>query len=76
MRFEDEPSPSAARALLKLNFPESDRRRMEELAAKARTGKLTPVEDQETETYEQLGCLLDILHSQARRALDRKRRAS
>lgn len=76
MRFDDEPSPAVARALLKLTFPESDHQRMQDLAAKARAGTLTPMEDQEADTYEQLGCLLDILHSKARSALDRRRRAS
>ena len=76
MRFEQAPSATTARALLKLQFPESDQQRMDELATKARAGTLTPVEDQEAETYEQNGCLLDILHSQTRRALNRPRKAS
>lgn len=76
MRFEQAPSATTARALLKLQFPQSDQRRMDELAMKARAGLLTPAEDEEAETYEQIGCLLDILHSQARRALDRPRKAS
>lgn len=72
-RFEGDPSPMAAQALLKLQFPEGDRRRMRALAAKARAGTLTPDEELETDTYERLGCLLDIVHSKARRVLKRRR---
>lgn len=76
MRFEQAPSATTARALLKLQFPQSDQQRMSELALKAREGTLTPAEDEEAGIYEQIGCLLDILHSQARRALNRPRKAS
>jgi hypothetical protein len=72
IQFEEEPSPTAARALLKLQFAEGDRQRMKELSAKARAGALTPQEERLTNTYERLGCLLDILHSKARRALKRR----
>ena len=75
-RLDQAPSATTARALLKLQFPESDQQHIGELAKKAGTGTLTPSEDQEAETYEQIGCLLDILHSQARRALNRRRKAS
>jgi hypothetical protein len=71
--FETGPSPAAARALLKLQFSDADRQRMRELAAKARAGSLTPDEERLTDTYERLGCLLDILHSKSRRALKRRR---
>lgn len=76
MRFQQAPSAATARALLKLRFPESDQQRMGELATKARAGTLTPAEDQEADAYEQIGCLLDMVHSQARRALNRPRKAS
>ena len=62
--------------LLKIQFPERDRQRMRELAAKARAGALTEDEKQETAAYEQLGCLFDVLHSRARRVLKRRRTAS
>lgn len=62
-------SPSQARALLKLRFSKKDVDRMRELSAKARAGKLTPQEETEMDDYERLGCLLDILHSHARRTL-------
>jgi hypothetical protein len=41
--------------------------------AKARTGELTPDDQFEADTYEQLGCLLDIIHSKARQALGKRR---
>jgi hypothetical protein len=49
---------------------------MSELAAKARAGTLSPDDERQAETYEQLGCLLDVLHSRARRVLKRPRKAS
>jgi hypothetical protein len=44
---------------------------MHHLAAKAQSGTLTAKEAIELDTYERLGCFLDILHSKARRALKR-----
>jgi hypothetical protein len=76
LRFEEEPSPTAARALLKLEFSQADRERMAMLSAKARAGTLTAEEEQDAETFERLGCVLDILHSTARRALKPRRTAS
>ena len=49
---------------------------MRELSAKARSGALTPEEDAIMDTFEQVGCVLDILHSQARRALKEHKPAS
>jgi hypothetical protein len=69
LRFQDDPSAAAARALLKLQFADSDKKRMSELSAKAREGTLTAEEERQAEAYERLGCLLDILPSQARRIL-------
>ena len=76
LRFAEEPSPTAARALLKLAFSAKDRERMSELSAKARAGNLTPDEEQEVDTFERLGCVLDILHSTDRRALRPRRTTS
>jgi hypothetical protein len=67
--FSETPTPTAARALLKLQFSTQDIERMHELSAKARAGTLSNEEDEEAETYERVGTVLDILHSQARRAL-------
>ncbi len=69
-------SPTQARALLKLQFSPEDRARMRELSAKARAGTLTAEEESDIDTYERLGCLLDILHSKARQVLRRQNSAS
>jgi hypothetical protein len=66
----------AARALLKVRFSKPGKERMRELAAKSRVGNLTPQEQFEIDTYERLGCILDILHSKARRTLKKRRTAS
>lgn len=72
MRFEGKLTPGAARALLRLRFSTEDRQRMRNLSIKARAGTLNPKEQREMDTYEHLGCLLDVLHSKARRALNRR----
>ena len=77
IQFDEELSPSAARALRKLRFSERDHTLLDELSAKARAGSLTADEQTQLDTFERLGCLLDILHSKARRALKKKpKRAS
>jgi hypothetical protein len=77
IQFEGELSPAAARALLKLHFSQRDHSLMDKLARKARAGTLTPEEQVLLDTFERLGCLLDIVHSEARRALKKKpKRAS
>jgi hypothetical protein len=76
IQFEGELSPTAARALLKVRFSPGDVGRMRELSAKARAGSLTPEEERAIDTYERLGCVLDILHSKARRALRKRKTAS
>lgn len=75
LRFDGKPSATAARALLKLQFADSDRQRMRELSAKARAGALTEAEECEADAYERLGCLLDVLHSHARQAIKPPRAA-
>jgi hypothetical protein len=76
IKLDGNLSPTQARALLKLHFSRQDQIRMRELSAKARAGTLTPQEDVDIDTYERLGCLLDILHSQARRVLQKRKSAS
>ena len=73
MQFDEAISPTAARALLKLKFTPPDVERMQDLAAKARQGKLTKTEAIEIDTFERLGCLFDILHSKSRRVLKRRK---
>jgi len=67
-------TPSAARAILKLSFPDRDRQRMHTLAAKARAGTLTPDDEFEIDNYERVGHLLSILKSKARKTLKQSRR--
>ncbi|HJT76515.1 MAG TPA: hypothetical protein VJ739_04870 [Gemmataceae bacterium] len=65
-------SPAAARQILALDFSPDDKERMQELAAKARAGTLTPAEEIAISNYERIGHLLNILQSKARRSLKRR----
>ena len=75
MHFDESISPTAARVLLQLRFSPQHVTRMQDLAAKVRRGDLTELEAAEIDTFERLGCLLDILHAKARRVLSRRRSA-
>jgi hypothetical protein len=66
-------TPEAARSLLKLCFGPSDKRRMNQLAAKARRGTLSPDEDRLLQGYLFVGSLVDLLHSKSRLSLIRNR---
>jgi hypothetical protein len=66
----------AARAILQVSFPQSEKDQMHELSAKARAGTLTAAEGQLMDAYERAGALLSILKSKARRILKRTPRAS
>ncbi len=67
----DQPvlSPDGTRAILRLRFSVSDKRRMNRLAAKNRQGKLKPEEAVELDNYIRVGQTLGILQSKARRSL-------
>jgi hypothetical protein len=58
-----------ARSILRLRFPESDIVRMNELAAKAREGLLSEIEEEELHGFRVAGAILDLLHSKARLSL-------
>lgn len=75
-QFRRRPSPSAAKALLTLQFSNRDKARMQVLARKARAGTLSAEEEGECDSYEHIASLLGILHSQARRTLNRTKAAS
>jgi hypothetical protein len=62
---------TAARAFLRIDFDDSDRKRMHELSAKARDGTLTEAEESEIASYEIVAHVIDMLHSKARRSLKR-----
>jgi hypothetical protein len=70
--FDQEESPMSvemARGILAVHFGKADIKRMNNLAAKARAGTLTPGEVAEAESYERAGHVLAMLHSLARMAL-------
>lgn len=62
-------APEAARYILTLEFKDSDRERLNELAEKARDGAPSPVEERELENYRHVGHLLALLRSKARVSL-------
>ncbi|MBM4075490.1 MAG: hypothetical protein FJ267_07585 [Planctomycetes bacterium] len=62
-------SVEAARAILRWSFSAADVRRMNRLAEKNRSGKLTPSEQQILDSYIRVGQTLGILRSKARKSL-------
>ena len=58
-----------AESILKLDFPDSDAARIEELNAKANDGMLTADEQEEMETYANIADLLAYWQSKARQSL-------
>ena len=62
-------SPALAAELLKWGFVDFDRKRMSELASKARPGTLTLDEQAEIEGYERINSFLGLVKSKARRSL-------
>jgi hypothetical protein len=68
-REHAELSEEAALAILRLDFDATDRRRMNQLAAKNRAGRLTPADEEELDSFIHVGQVLGILKSKARRAL-------
>ena len=59
----------AARAILKIDFPQLDKERMRHLADKARKGTLTPEEQDEIDSYGRIGSFISIVKSKVRAAL-------
>jgi hypothetical protein len=62
-------TPDAARYFLQIHFDATDLARMNQLAATARTGSLTPEQQSELDNYMQLGWFLDLMKSKARLSL-------
>jgi hypothetical protein len=62
-------SVNAAKFILKIEFEQADHDRMRTLSQKANAGILTPAEQAELDDYERVGCLIDLLHSKARKTL-------
>lgn len=66
-------SPKLARYVLTLGFEEKDQARMRELAERNQAASLSPVEQEELQNYVRAGHLLALLHSKARKCLQRKK---
>lgn len=62
-------SAGVAEELLQWGFPDADKRRMSELAAKARAGTLSPDEQVEVAAYERISSFLGAVKSKARTCL-------
>ena len=69
IQLEGKLTKVEARALLKLRFSDDVESNMRWLLSKAKKGTATESEQEMMELYGQMACLLDILHSYARRAL-------
>jgi hypothetical protein len=59
--------------VLTLGFGEEDQARMSELAERNQAGALSAPEQQELHNYVKAGHLLALLHSKARKSLNRKK---
>jgi len=68
-RKYSELSEAAARAIVRLDFDKTDRRRMNDLAARNRAGTISAIEVKELDSFIQVGQILGILKSKARQAL-------
>lgn len=67
----DDLPEAAARFILALDLSPEDHEHVDDLAAKARAGTLTPAEQEELDNYERVNNLIGILKSKARRSLKR-----
>jgi hypothetical protein len=70
---EDTLTSAMAEGFLRIKFEQRDLDRMHELAVKNQDGLLKPDEQAEMEHYRNVGFLLDLMHSKARRALKKHR---
>ncbi len=73
LETKDVMSPAAAEYFLSIDFAGPDLDRMNLLSGRAREGNLTPEETAELDSYLDVGTLLSILQSRARRLLRRQR---
>jgi hypothetical protein len=64
-----------ARHLLRLGFSPEDKARMHDLAVRNQTGKISPSELHELDSYIRVGTLLSILQSRARKLLKKTARS-
>lgn len=68
---EKELTRQKARFFLELSFSQADEARIQELSEKNQEATITDAERDELLGYAKAGCLLGILHSRARRALNK-----
>jgi hypothetical protein len=69
---EGDLPPEAATFMLRLDFSESDHRRMTELSRKASDGSLSPEEQEELDGYIHVSDLLAFVQSKARTSHKRR----
>lgn len=69
---KDALSPTLARFLLRLRFPDEDLSRMNDLACRNQDGLLSRTERDELGNYVKVGHVIAILQSMARQRLKRK----
>ncbi len=70
---EGDLSHKFARYVLTLGFDEEDQARMKDLAERNQSADLSPEEQEELRNYVKAGHLLALLHSKARKSLQRKK---
>jgi hypothetical protein len=69
-------APDVARLILRWEFGDADRHRMQQLLEKAKQGTLTHAEKAQAEAYEKVGHLLSTLKAKARMSLKTARSGS
>ena len=62
-------TPEVAQFFLELELPAQDRARLEELAARARAGALTPGEQADLDEFRRLGRLVELMKLRARKVV-------
>lgn len=65
-------SPTAARALLKLQMSSDVEEHMRRLLKKGKLGTLTAEEHEQMNAYEHMVCVIDMLHARAKSTLSSK----
>jgi hypothetical protein len=71
---DEQLTADAARYILDLHFPAEDVARMHQLAERAREGTLSSDEHADLNMYEQVGHVLSLMKSKARRVVERPAR--
>jgi hypothetical protein len=66
-------TPKTARTILDLSIPDSERARMKELLAKAKSGTISREEALDLDEYVHAGNMLSVLKAKARRILKSKK---